>query len=196
MKFIYCAVSVIASTSFTQAAWSADSLAQRIEACAQHQDDAARLKCFDAEAHALRAAATAEADHAPSTAAARAGHASSSATSTRTPAAAAARSADARAAGNVGEENLAEPSRPSRPAGPRDNPASGQPVSARVVSISRTPTLQRRIELDNGQIWQENEHDKSILLAAGDNVDIQLGALRSFVLRVPSGATTHVRRVR
>jgi hypothetical protein len=78
----------------------------------------------------------------------------------------------------------------------RDNPASNQPVTARVISISKTPTLQRRIELDNGQVWQENEHDKSLLLATGDSVQIQSGALRSFVLRAPSGGSTHVRRVR
>lgn len=166
MKIIYGTLSLVVSNLLlAQTAWSADSLAQRIEACAQHQDDAARLRCFDGEARALRAEHANAATPAPPKA--------------------------------IAGIKPAETPRPSRdPAPPRDNPASNQPVTARVISISKTPTLQRRIELDNGQVWQENEHDKSLLLAAGDSVQIQSGALRSFVLRAPSGAQTHVRRIR
>jgi hypothetical protein len=166
MKILHGTLSVVASSLLlAQPAWSADSLAQRIESCAQHPDDAARLSCFDTVAHALRTEHAAVPAPVPAKA--------------------------------VAEIKRSETSRPSPdPAPLRDNPASNQPVTARVISISKTPTLQRRIELDNGQVWQENEHDKSLLLAAGDSVQIQSGALRSFVLRAPSGGSTHVRRVR
>lgn len=168
--------SVVIACLLAQTAWSADSLAQRIEACAQQRDDAARLRCFDREATTLRA------ERAPANAAAA--PATTNGTAERPPANA------------VADRKTAEPSRPSRTVAARDTPVVDQPVTARIVSISKTPGLERRIELDNGQVWQENEHDKALMLAEGDNVQIKPGALRSFVMRVPSGARTHVRRVR
>jgi hypothetical protein len=171
-------------------AWSADTLAQRIEACAQHPDDGARLKCFDEAARALRAEhATANPAGNGMPAKAMAERATASSNTAGVKRAASAEGADTASAAAPGLSRSAVPR-------PRDNPASGQSVTARVIAISKTPALQRRIELDNGQVWQENEHDKSLLLAAGDNVQIQAGALRSFILRVPSGGQTHVRRVR
>ena len=211
MKVICGILSVVASTLLlAPMAWSADSLAQKIESCSQYQDDAARLRCFDATARALRAEhSTANAAATASTGAARPPanaideRANSSGSGERTAAErastgglAAAAIADAADTASAAAPSPAEPRRASRPAAPLENPPSGQPVTARVVAISKTPTLQRRIELDNGQVWQENEHDKSLLLAAGDSVQIQSGALRSFVLRAPSGGQTHVRRVR
>ena len=148
---------VAASGLIAPTAWSADSLAQRIEACAQHQDDASRLQCFDHEVSALRAA--------------RSGPEA------------------------VGDRHAAEPSRPAPVVSPRDKVAVDQPVTARIVSVSK-PARVFRIELDNGQVWEQNEHDEYLTLSPGDDAEIKPGALKSFLLRTSSGATTHVHRVR
>lgn len=69
-------------------------------------------------------------------------------------------------------------------------------MTARVVSVAKTAGRERRIELDNGQVWQENEYEASLMLSPGDSVQIKPGALKSSVLRAPSGVTTHVRQIR
>lgn len=148
MKTLSSVLSVVVSCLLAQTAWSADSLAQKIEACAQHQDDAARLQCFDGVAKALRA----------------------------------------------------EPTRSAPIEKSHDKPAAvpppvSQPVSARVVSVSKTTGGELRVELDNGQVWQENEHDPSLMLSPGDSVQIKPGALKSSILRSPSGVNAKVRRL-
>jgi hypothetical protein len=156
-------LSVVAAGLFAQTAWSADSLAKRIEDCARQPEDAARLQCFDRVASALHA-----------------GHSDQEA---------------------VADRHIAEPSRSAPSEKPREKPTAGepqalQPVAARVVSLSKTAGRERRIELDNGQVWQENEYNASLMLSPGDSVQIRPGTLRSFLLRAPSGFTTKVRRVR
>jgi hypothetical protein len=69
-------------------------------------------------------------------------------------------------------------------------------VTARVVSVSKTAGGELRMELDNGQVWQENEHDPSLMLSPGDSVQIKPGALKSSILRSPAGVNAKVRRVR
>ena len=155
--------SIVAAGLLAQTAWSADSLAQKIEACAQHRDDASRLQCFDAVAKALRTEPPAK---------------------------------DA-----VADRHIAEPMRSAPVEKPREKPAAApphvsQPVTAHVVSVAKTSGGELRIELDNGQVWQENEHDPSLMLSAGDSVQIKPGALKSSILRSPVGVNAKVRRVR
>ena len=157
-------LSVVAVALLASKAWAADSLAQRIEACAQQKDDVARLQCFDREASGLRAERAATATR---------GTAASASPATNPPAHEDATSAVAPAAA-----------------------PAGQPVSAHVVSVVKLPRRELRIDLDNGQTWQQLEQDDALSLSPGDSVEIKSAALGSFKLRAPSGISTKVRRIR
>ena len=153
-------LSVVAVALLASRAWAADSLAQRIEACAQQKDDVARLQCFDREASGLRAERVATATR---------GTAASASPATNPPA----------------HEDAASAAAPA-----------GQPVSAHVVSVVKLPRRELRIDLDNGQTWQQLEQDDALSLSPGDSVEIKSAALGSFKLRAPSGVSTKVRRIR
>jgi hypothetical protein len=204
-RLVFTLLSATASALLAQSAWPADSLAQRIEACARQQDDAARLKCFDHEASVLRtegaarASAPAAARIAPVSEKAAEGVGAAPSTGVATTSVA---SAAAPAGAGAAPVSAAMPSRAHAPS-PAGSAATGtppeksaQPVTARIVSISTTPAGGAlRFELDNGQVWQQNERETYLSLAAGDSVQIKAGSFRSFVLRTPSGVTTRVHQV-
>jgi hypothetical protein len=192
-----------AGALLAQSAWSADSLAQRIEACAQQQDDTARLKCFDHEVSVMRAGRASAPSAANAAAVGLGGTTTSPPAATRAAPAAAGPAVSGTAAKptlSVAESRAAEPARPARAAAPgpaAEPPAPVGPVTARVVSISTTPAgRELRIELDNGQVWQQNERETYLSLAAGDSVQIKPASFGSFVLRTPSGVTTRVHQMR
>jgi hypothetical protein len=183
-KLVSSLLSAIAGGLLAQSAWPADSLAQKIEACARQQEDAARLKCFDHEASVLRA----EGATRRAAAAARAAAPPAAIAATTAPAVTAARAPTAMSAPAATPAPALSGSSPENPA---------QPLAARIVSISTTPADGAlRFELDNGQVWQQNERETYLSLAAGDSVQIKVGSFKSFVLRTPSGVTTRVHQIR
>lgn len=59
-------------------------------------------------------------------------------------------------------------------------------LTAEVVGVQRNRARRQTIELDNGQTWQQADSAR-LRLKPGDSVEIQAGALGSFLLRKTSG---------
>ncbi len=66
-------------------------------------------------------------------------------------------------------------------------------ISAKVTSVWHSGSGHMLLELDNGQSWQLDSEDP--LLAAGNTVTIQRGALGSFLLTTPTRRTHHAHRM-
>jgi hypothetical protein len=66
-------------------------------------------------------------------------------------------------------------------------------IKASVAGLGTSAIGRTLMELDNGQSWELDSADP--LLAVGDAVTIQRGALGSFLLTTPSRRTHHVRRI-
>jgi hypothetical protein len=71
-----------------------------------------------------------------------------------------------------------------------------QELRARVVSVARPQGKNLRVELENGQVWVENERKDGLNIREGDLVTIKSGLLGSYFLSMDSGVATRVRRVR
>lgn len=70
-------------------------------------------------------------------------------------------------------------------------------ISATVTTVRAAKDGRRSIELDNGQVWVHTETPtREFALRAGDRVTIRRGALSSFVLLAPGQPSTRVRRTR
>ena len=67
-------------------------------------------------------------------------------------------------------------------------------IKASVAGLGTSAIGRMLVELDNGQSWELDSADP--LLAVGDAVTIQRGALSSFLLTTPSRRTHRVRRIR
>lgn len=59
-------------------------------------------------------------------------------------------------------------------------------LTAEVVGVQRNRARRQIIELDNGQTWRQADSAR-LRLRPGDSVEIQAGALGSFLLRKTSG---------
>lgn len=182
-----------------------DPLAARIKQCAALSGASARLACYDALARsqaadeaAPRAANAAPATVGPSVAAS--GAAGSGAPGSGAPAAAAAASpAPATSA-------AAAPSAPPAPNpadfgihnGPLEvkrGPVRQQQMIAVVSGVSNRPRGELIVSLDNGQVWLQNE-PTFYPLKPGDHVEIDVGALGSYVMWCPSSRrATKVTRI-
>lgn len=67
-------------------------------------------------------------------------------------------------------------------------------IKASVAGLGTSAIGRMLLILDIGQSWELDSADP--VLAVGDAVTIQRGALGSFLLTTPSGRTHHVRRIR
>jgi hypothetical protein len=68
-------------------------------------------------------------------------------------------------------------------------------IEARVTGIRYPSTGERIITLDNGQVWRQTEATVRGPVREGDLVTIRRGALGSFKLVTPGGASLGVRRI-
>jgi len=66
-------------------------------------------------------------------------------------------------------------------------------IKASVAGLGTSGIGRMLVELDSGQSWELDSADP--LLAVGDAVTIERGALGSFLLTTPSRRTHHVRRI-
>jgi hypothetical protein len=66
-------------------------------------------------------------------------------------------------------------------------------ISASVTGIGTSPIGRMLVYLDNGQSWELDSADS--LLAVGEAVTIERGAMGSFLLTTPSRRTHHARRL-
>ena len=160
----------VAVCALSAPAFAAGTLEERMAICARIGDNAARLTCFDREMRE-RQGPDSRPSQLPPAEAPKAGGAGSA-----TPAPAAA--APARSAASP------PPARDPEP----------EAFTAKVVSVTRPSGREMRIELDNGQVWRENDRSTEMLLDTGDEVRIRPAALGSFILRAPSGRSTRVHR--
>jgi hypothetical protein len=83
-------------------------------------------------------------------------------------------------------------------------PAANQPVkreelaqiSGKVTSLSRTGDGIMLLELDNGQVWRQQDSAVKLLINSGDTVTIVRAALGTFRIADKTGRFARFRRVR
>jgi hypothetical protein len=73
------------------------------------------------------------------------------------------------------------------------DPGQIQSIKASVTGLGTSPIGRMLVGLDNGQSWELDSADP--LLAVGDAVTIERGAMGSFLLTTPSRRTHHARRL-
>ena len=78
---------------------------------------------------------------------------------------------------------------------PRDDEAEGVTTLRGKVASLRTLNGDSLITLDNGQVWRQLSGGE-LLLKEGDEVVINRAALGSFQMKVPTGRSGKVKRVR
>jgi hypothetical protein len=69
-------------------------------------------------------------------------------------------------------------------------------LHATVTKITSKPYGELVLELDNGQVWEQNEKKSTFLIKVGEGVVIRKAKLGSFMLSTDAGATTRVHRTR
>lgn len=70
-----------------------------------------------------------------------------------------------------------------------------QSITAQVASVRALKYGELVVTLDNGQVWQQIEAQRSAVVRAGDTVTIRRAVLGSFTLVTKGGIATKVRRV-
>jgi len=162
-------------------------------ACANVQDNFARLACYD-RLNPPRGPMATQAAEAPKAASAAAP------ASARPPASAAAVAAAPSAAPAVSAERaeaefgLSERARRER-AADKNERAGVDHIVAKVSSVSERPRGELLLKLDNGQTWTQTERRLGTLIKEGETVTISRGALGSFMLTSEAGVATRVRRL-
>lgn len=185
-------------------AFAADEAAHR---CAAVEDPAARLACFDeAFARPAPAGATTAEDVAPVTPATPADAAPGAAAEEVAPARAAGRVAPAEAVPEA-PEPAAAPEAPDaeaafglsgaqvRARSPEQRSKTLERIEATVVDVRHFSTGERRITLDNGQVWLQTEATLRGPLVKGDKVVIRKAAFSSFQMVTPGRVALRVRRL-
>jgi hypothetical protein len=71
-----------------------------------------------------------------------------------------------------------------------------QSVTSKVTNVSRRPTGELVVTLENGQVWSQVTVDQRARVAAGDTVTVKKAALGSHLLVTAARYATNVRRVR
>jgi hypothetical protein len=166
---------LLAAGAAPGAAWGQGSL----EACAQVNDDAQRLACYDQLAG--RAMTGTEVAVSPLPAAVAAPRAAAAAP----PVAAVPVAVDP-----VADFGLSEQVKKQR-----EPEQWVESVTARVTNVGMTAYDRYVITLDNGQVWAQSETSTRAILAPGDTVTIKRAAMGSFKLSGPRSVYWRVRRL-
>jgi hypothetical protein len=197
MKLPLAALTALAV--FSQLAWSQASPVSSVE-CADETDDAARLRCYDAQTARQRAAAAAAKR---SVAAAALPTPAAPETHAVTPTAAVEPRVASSSVARVlpTDPNFGLQGQALRSAQERASPDKGSDrkqraaLVARVSSVSQRPGYKMSLVLDNGQVWEQAEQSSDALIAPNDPVTIRPGMLGSFYLTDVSHRTVRFRRV-
>jgi len=152
----------------------AQMLSEAARACLKVSDDAQRLACFDREIGRLAT---------PSAPAAASAAAEAAAATKAAPPPAVASEAEFGVRGSAVARKQ------------EDEKSQLDSLSARVTNVSTRPRGERVVTLDNDQVWVELKAESYFPVKAGDQVTIQAGTLNSYRMQLPSGRSTHVRRL-
>lgn len=186
-----------ALASLASGVCSAQSLAESLSACTSVADEKSRLECYDD--HMVRAgkkiAAPGSAARAPSSTSASAPSAvAPPPASVPTPAPKRQATTTPSTSGEFGLEGDAL--RKKRASETGEEATQRQELTARVTGVSERARGEHRIELDNGQVWEETQRTGGQPPAAGEAVTIKRGAMGSFFLTRKSGLGLRVKRIK
>jgi len=162
---------------------SATDIRAELDTCRSLADDAARLACYDRAAGRILAQPAAPE---PATAAAAPAAATPAAAAPATAAAAASTEDDFGRERVLAAEEAKRQEQQTREIGE---------LSATVTDIDTRMDGLMTITLDNGQVWRQTRPDSMFRLKTGDRINIQPGAMKSFILSGPSNRSTRVSRV-
>ena len=164
---------------------AADGIRAELDTCRALANDGERLACYDRAAGRILAQPSAPE---AATAAMPAAAATTAATVAATPAAA----STAGDADNFGRERVLAAEEAKRQQ--QETRDIGE-LSATVTDIDARMDGLMTITLDNGQVWRQVRPDSMFRLKSGDRIQIQPGAMKSFILSGPSKRSTRVSRV-
>ena len=159
--------STVAHAATPVPAWAAE--------CAERDNDAARLACYDSQNPPRKKAAKTQSSATPPA-----------------PAQTAAPRASAPPAAPPDDFGLSE-SRKRESAPPP--PAEPAELVASVASVSQRLTGELLLKLDNGQSWVQAQRNSAVRIKAGERVSIARGAFGGYLLHSDSGASMRVRRL-
>jgi len=184
MSFTGKLLSVAALSSLAVSAAFAQSLPPSVAACASEKDSLARLVCFDREV-AKYTQPSARVAPTPSTPAVATPPAPPVASTP--PIAASPTADDFGVTGDLARKRAAAKGEVVE--GPKE-------LRAAVTKITSKPFGELILELDNGQVWEQNEKKSTFLIKVGDTVVIKPAKFGSFMLTSENGATSRVHRTR
>ena len=184
MSFTGKLLSVAALSSLAISTAFAQSLPPGVAACASEKDSLIRLTCFDREVakYTQPAASVAPTPVPPAV------------TSPSAPAVVAAQPpVTSPSADDFGVSGKL--ARKRQEAKEAEAPAIRE-LRGAVTKISSRPYGELFLELDNGQVWEQNEKKSAFVIKVGDNVVIKPAKFGSFMLTTEDGATSRVHRTR
>ena len=184
MSFTGKLLSVAALSSLAVSAAFAQSLPPSVAACASEKDSLARLVCFDREVAKYSQLSTSVAPK-PATPSVP-----------EPPAPAVATTPRVSASPSTDEFGVSGDLARKRAAAKGEDVAAVKELRAAVTKISSRPFGELILELDNGQVWQQNEKKSTFIIKVGDTVVIKPAKFGSFMLSTEDGATSRVHRTR
>jgi hypothetical protein len=175
---------------------SAQSLPESLRACAKKSNDDERLRCYDErmaalgvreESYAARASTESAAPAMDRSSVKAAGaHAGTGAAASAAQSPPVAVRGDTLSAART-EDEFGRP--------PESRKQEPRVMTSRVRSVVERPSG-LSIELENGQVWVEQERRSTFRVSPGETVTIRSGVLGSYFLSTESKATARVTRVR
>lgn len=173
---------------------------ERIIECANEQNDARRLACYDdAVADAKRASRDRQGDLpaavAQTTPAGALPETAKPAAPPATPASAASPAPVANAATDFGVTGSAVARQRQQEQEKSDEGGKVESITAEVTSVSSKPYGELVITLDNGQVWAQKRKERHFEAKPGDKARIDAGMLGSYRM-VIGNRSTHVTRVK
>lgn len=184
MSFTGKLLSIAGLSSLAVSAAFAQSLPPSVAACAAEKDSLVRLMCFDREVAKYTQPA---ARVAPTPAAPAVSTPPAPAVAATPPPATSPTADDFGVSGKL--------ARKRQEAKEEVAPATKE-LRAAVTKISSRPYGELVLELDNGQVWEQNEKKSTFVIKVGDNVVIKPAKFGSFMLSTEDGATSRVHRTR